>query len=157
MIDVAHARRLRDAGLRWKPASGDRFVIERLLDTDDGPTEGDVFTLSDMTIEAHEHPTGTVLGFNGTTEWALDSVSAGDALWLPREDQLRLLLGRSFVSLSVHRAVGLDDEEIAYEVRTRLPDDSRPADDTIHVSADAADAYALALLSFIESSLDLDG
>ena len=34
-----------------------------------------------MTIEAHHYPTGTELGFNGTTEWALDSVSADDSLW----------------------------------------------------------------------------
>jgi hypothetical protein len=52
-----------------------------------------------MTIEAHEHPTGTILGFNGTTEWALDSVDLAGALWLPREDQLRELLGATFRSL----------------------------------------------------------
>ncbi len=35
----------------------------------------------------------SLLGFNGTTEWALDSVTLDQALWLPREDQLRELLG----------------------------------------------------------------
>ena len=34
-----------------------------------------------------------MLGFNGTTEWALDSVALDQTLWLPREDQLRALLG----------------------------------------------------------------
>jgi hypothetical protein len=53
-----------------------------------------------MTIEAHEFDTGTILGFNGTTEWALDSVAVEKAVWLPREDQLRTLLGGTFVSLS---------------------------------------------------------
>jgi hypothetical protein len=46
-----------------------------------------------MTIEARSYSTGSVLAFNGTTEWALDSVGLDQALWLPREDQLRNLLG----------------------------------------------------------------
>src|SRR5690606_8027419 len=93
MISTGLARELRDAGLQWTPIPGDAFQIA-------GPDfEGDVFHVSDMTIEAHVYPTGTVLGFNGTTEWALDSVALDDALWLPREDQLRDLLRDTFVSL----------------------------------------------------------
>jgi hypothetical protein len=38
-------------------------------------------------------PSGLVLGFNGTTEWALDSLKTEQVLWLPREDQLRDALG----------------------------------------------------------------
>ncbi|MFC5272404.1 hypothetical protein [Brachybacterium sacelli] len=30
--------------------------------------------------------------FNGTTEWALDSVEQHEAIWIPREDQLRTAL-----------------------------------------------------------------
>jgi len=148
MIDVDLARRLRDAGLRWRPAPGDRFVVERLVDSDEGV--GDVFTISDMTIEAHEHPTGTVLGFNGTTEWALDSVAAEDALWLPREDQLRELLGRSFVGLS---RVFVDDEHVAYEVRV-LDRDSSTGDE-VHAADDAETAYGHALLAYVDASLRL--
>jgi hypothetical protein len=137
MISVDLARRLHDAGLRWHPASGDRFVIDTPAFADD------VFTLSDMTIEAHDHPTGTVLGFNGTTEWALDSVAADDSLWLPREDQLRLLLAGSFRSLS------RDGDEL--EVTCVV-------DGTEHrfAAAEAEDAYALALLHYVDSSLRLD-
>jgi len=94
MISVDLARELRDAGLRWHPASGDRFTVLREA------FAGEVFTISEMTIEPHQYPTGTVLGFNGTTEWALDSVAQEDALWLPREDQLRDLLGGTFRSLA---------------------------------------------------------
>ncbi|MDF2442351.1 MAG: hypothetical protein JWR01_554, partial [Subtercola sp.] len=50
---LSHALRL--AGLRWRPVSGDLFMISQ-----EG-FEGDVFTVSDMTIEAHEYDTGTVL------------------------------------------------------------------------------------------------
>jgi hypothetical protein len=93
MIPVELARRLRDAGLRWEPARGDRFVI---VDRD---MDEQVFVLSDMTIEVHEFPTGPVIGFNGTVEWALDSVDRSQALWLPNEEQLRERLGGAFRGL----------------------------------------------------------
>ncbi|MBO9038832.1 pilus assembly protein CpaE [Curtobacterium flaccumfaciens] len=94
MITVELARSLRDAGLRWHPETGDRFVIDK------PGIDDDVYTVSEMTVERHDSPTGTILGFNGTTEWALDSVTATESLWLPREDQLRELLGPSFVGLT---------------------------------------------------------
>ena len=37
--------------------------------------------------------------FNGTTEWALDSVEQHEAVWIPREDQLRAALGEAFGAL----------------------------------------------------------
>ena len=140
MITVDLARRLRTAGLRWRPAFGDRFVVEHLADADEAP---DVFTLSDMTIEAHHYPTGTELGFNGTTEWALDSVAADDSLWLPREDQLRLLLAGSFRSLSRQG----DEHEVLVVVGGAEERFAAP---------EAEDAYALALLHYVDSSLRLD-
>jgi len=93
MISVDLARRLRDAGVRWTPVSGDRFVVT------DRDMDNDVFVLSDMTIEVHRLPEGEVIGFNGTTEWALDSVESSNALWLPRESQLRELLAGCFQRL----------------------------------------------------------
>jgi hypothetical protein len=86
---------LRDAGLVWHPESGDRFQLD-LPEQVEAEIEADVFTVSEMTIEARRYPTGTILAFNGTTEWALDSVAFADAVWLPREDQLRELLGDAF-------------------------------------------------------------
>lgn len=56
----------------------------------------DVFIVSDMTIQVHEFPGGRVIGFNGTTEWALDSVQQQEAVWLPSETQLREKLGGAF-------------------------------------------------------------
>ena len=44
------AQQLKEAGLAWKPAPGDRFAIpERDLDDE-------VFVLSNMTIEVHDLP-----------------------------------------------------------------------------------------------------
>ena len=42
---------------------------------------------SDMTVEAQHLTTGTELGFNGTTEWALDSVAIEDAQFFPKIEQ----------------------------------------------------------------------
>lgn len=92
MISLDLALRLRAAGLRWTPAPGDGFALpDRGLD--------DVFVLSDMTIQVYELPKGSVIGFNGTTEWALDDVETDEAIWLPREDQLRDRLGEAFERL----------------------------------------------------------
>jgi hypothetical protein len=137
VISTALARGLRDAGLVWTPASGDSFQIA-LADF-----EGDVFTVSDMTIEAHRYPGGTVLGFNGTTEWALDSVALDDALWLPREDQLRELLRGTFRSLD--RAT-LEGGGVSYTVRAIIDEA-----DAAFSSDDASEAYGLAVLALIRS------
>ena len=94
VISVELAKRLRAAGVRWSPAPGDRFVIA------DRDMDDQVFVLADMTVDVHDFETGRVLGFNGTVEWALDSVEQDAALWLPSETQLRELLGGAFVSMS---------------------------------------------------------
>jgi hypothetical protein len=94
MLSVSLARALRDAGMDWTPARGDHFVMP------DRGMDGEVFVLSDMTIEVNHFPGGPVIGFNGTTEWALDSVDQNDALWLPGEHQLRERLGDAFASLA---------------------------------------------------------
>jgi len=93
VISVELGRRLKAAGVVWAPASGDRFAVPD-RDMDDA-----VFVVSDMVVEVQELPSGRLLKFNGTTEWALDSLQARDAVWLPREDQLRTLLGPTFHSL----------------------------------------------------------
>jgi hypothetical protein len=90
VIPLRLAAQLRDAGLVWKPAPGDRFAIP------DRDLDDEIFVLSNMTIEIHELPDGTIIGFNGTTEWALDDLEKDEAIWLPREDQLRELLGGTF-------------------------------------------------------------
>jgi hypothetical protein len=128
-ISRSLALALRRAGIRWQPQSGDRFTLL------DAAFATDVFTLAEMTIEPQGPVGQQVLGFNGTTEWALDSVDFDDALWLPREDQLRELLGAYFRSLE------LTDQ--GYLVTIHLPG-SEP--ETIPAET-APDAYALAVLA----------
>jgi len=134
MISTGLARQLRDTGLRWTPLSGDRFQIDR------PELDADVFTISDLMIEPHEYSTGTVLGFNGTTEWALDSVDVADALWLPREDQLRDLLRDAFTRLERH-----DDR-----YRVVLAGHTAEEGERAFESVSAPDAYGLALLAALE-------
>lgn len=93
VITLALARDLADSGLPWHPRSGDRFVIP------DRDMDDEVFHVAEMTIEVASHHGTGVVKFNGTTEWALDSIPADSVLWLPREDQLREALGRSLVAL----------------------------------------------------------
>lgn len=139
MITVELAKSLRDAGLRWNPATGDRFVIDK------PGVDDEVYTVSEMTVERHDHPSGTILGFNGTTEWALDSVTADESLWLPREDQLRELLGPSFVGLT-RLASG---ERVVHTVTATI----RGADRTF-AAADPAIAYGQALAAYIAAALE---
>ena len=128
------AQRLADAGLAWVPQPGDRFCIPH-RDMDD-----DVFVLSDMTVEVQDLPSGRVIGFNGTTEWALDEVAQRDALWIPRETQLRDLLGDRFLRLEV-----LGDG-FAVTVRGASPG----APPVREVDIDAERAYARALLVVLD-------
>lgn len=129
MIGVQLARDLAAAGVLWQPEPGDRFTI------DERQLAGDIFWISDLTIEVHHYNDQTILGFNGTTEWALDSVPLEVALWLPREDQLRELIGDRFVGLR------FADGSWRVQVR-RMPDGHllEAAD------PDAECAYAKALL-----------
>lgn len=129
MITVELARRLGAAGVLWEPAPGDRFTI------DQPNVAGEVFWISHLTIDVHTFHGQPLIGFNGTTEWALDSVTLDTALWLPREDQLRDLIGDRFESL--HK----DGEDWVVEVHG---DRGRGG----YRDPDAECAYAQALLSF---------
>ena len=98
----------------------------------------EVFHLADMVVEAHDLDTGIILAFNGTTEWALDSVAVEHTVWMPREGQLRDALGDHFQGLV------RDRDHVA--VRLRLPDGS----ETTVTDPDAECAYARALLRVLQ-------
>jgi hypothetical protein len=134
VIGVQLAQQLKDAGLGWKPAAGDHFAIP------DRDLDDEVFVLSTMTIEVYDVPNGPVIGFNGTTEWAMDDVELDEAIWLPREDQLRDLLGGTFRSL-VRSSAG-------YDVRMELLGEERT-----FTAADPAEAYAAALLHLLAAAI----
>ncbi|TCC26433.1 pilus assembly protein CpaE [Kribbella sindirgiensis] len=128
MITMEQAGRLRKAGVLWTPAAGDRFVVP------DRDMDDDVFVVSDMTVEVHDYQGSKVIGFNGTTEWALDSIEQREVVWLPREEQLRALLGAYFQSLE------------------STPDGYRVTlTNSTHTSEDAEQAYAEAVLHLLDA------
>lgn len=134
MLTLQLARDLLAAGVLWQPQAGDRFIIDEELLTDE------VFWISDLTVEVHSFDGQSILGFNGTTEWALDSVNLDQALWLPREDQLRELLG--------DRLIFVARTDSGWELRYRLGDAPRTLTDP-----DLECAYARAIISIdVESS-----
>ncbi|GAA1165707.1 hypothetical protein GCM10009584_03230 [Ornithinimicrobium humiphilum] len=134
MLSTDLARRLLAAGLNWSPMPGDRFVVDR-----PGLAE-EVFYLADMTVEVHEFVGGSVIGFNGVAEWALDSVALEETVWLPREDQLRAVLGHDFV--------GLGRTEEGYAVVALVG-----GTPTTLVHRDAEEAYGLAVLEVLRSRI----
>ena len=130
VISFELAHRLHEAGLTWSPANGDWFWLpEHDLDET-------VFTVSDMVVEVRDWPTGRVLAFNGTTEWALDAVEEREAVWLPRLDQLLDLLGERFVSLTARSG--------GHVVRIRVGQREEE-----HVDVGVTDAAARAVLRLL--------
>jgi hypothetical protein len=138
LLGVEIAQQLKEAGLRWTPAPGDRFAIP------DRDLDDKLFVLSNMTIQVYNVPDGRVIGFNGTTEWALDDVELEEALWLPREDQLRELLGGTFRSL---RRIEVTYIEVSYQVDVDLLGEDRS-----FVAGTPEEAYAAALLHLLAAA-----
>jgi hypothetical protein len=130
------AASLREAGLAWTPRKGDWFVIPgKGLDELE-------FVISDMVIETRRMALGRqMLAFNGTTEWAMDTLAASEALWLPREDQLRAVLGEAFMGLEY-----LAGETAGYAVSLLIGDTEQR-----FVDIDVESAYARAALALLRS------
>ena len=132
MISHELAGRLHQLGLHWTPSEGDRFVLP------DRDLDGKVFTISDMVVEVRRSPVGDLIAFNGTTEWALDAIEQAEAVWLPREGQLRELLGDALLSLA--------RIETGWRCTVRLGDDLFEVE-----AAEADEAYGLALVAVLEA------
>ena len=114
--------------LSWVPRNGDQFFIPRPEIADS------VFLLSNMVVELVTQFGESRFHFNGTVEWALDSVESDAVVWLPREDQLRDLLGSWFLSL--------DAAPEGFVVTVSGPGRAHHTDP----EPEAADAYGRALL-----------
>lgn len=140
MISLTTAQQLKNAGVRWTaPVSGDRFAIPRPGLADD------VFVVSEMTVEVHDLPSGRLIKFNGTTEWALDTVEQTSVVWLPSEEQLRTLLSGTFVSLRPVRTPGAESWVVETVVN---------GSDGTHEAGSPSEAYAAALLGLLAATRD---
>lgn len=136
MITRELAEALAAHGLAWTPTSGDRFFIP------DRDLDEEVFVVSGIAIEVSDLPSGAEMRFNGTVEWALDSIAQNEVIWLPREEQLRDALGELFVRL--------ESVTGGYAVVLSPSDGAGP--EVRHVDIDAERAYARALLSVLGSA-----
>ena len=134
MISLESARKLKRAGLTWNPILYDFFGIP------DRDLDEHVFVISDVQATIETIFRQQVVSFQGASEWALDSLIKSEAVWLPREDQLRdileiLLLKTSHPGIKV--TIGID----GYRINIVFQDQKIEFSDK-----DASEAYAKAVL-----------
>jgi hypothetical protein len=137
MITIELARRLKRAGLVWRPAERDCFLIP------DRGMDDQIFTVNHLTTMIQSYKGEPTVTFHGTSEWALDDVLLTEVIWLPSESQLREALATLIGSDAPLRL-----DRTAQGYRCQIAD----ADKLREFDADAAeDAYALALLALLEA------
>ena len=93
MISLQTARRLKAAGLEWRPGLNDFFAIPE-RDMDDR-----IFVISDMLVTIDVLQGMQVVSFQGASEWALDSLVTNETVWMPREEQLREALVAALIEI----------------------------------------------------------
>jgi hypothetical protein len=115
MISLETARQLKEAGLRWSPQTNDFFAVpDRGLDKF-------IFVISDIMTTVEVRKKLSVISFQGTVEWALDYVIISEAVWLPREDQLRKLTV-SYLSEQDQPVLRLESTLEGYRCEIRFQD-----------------------------------
>jgi len=137
MLSPTSAQQLRNAGLAWEPAELDFFVLPM------AGFDNQVFVITNMTIMAEPVRGQLSITFHGTVEWALDHVLAADALWLPREDQLREMLEDHLIG-EAQPALTLSTTQLGHRCDIRVDDQVLSFE-----GFDAAEAYAAALLHLL--------
>jgi hypothetical protein len=86
MVSLIVGQQLKAAGLTWYPSNNDFFSIPY-------PELSErVFVITDMTVLIELRDGRQMVTFHGTAEWAMDHVLLTEAVWLPREDQVRTQL-----------------------------------------------------------------
>ncbi|NLG72267.1 MAG: pilus assembly protein CpaE [Chloroflexi bacterium] len=117
MISLELALQLKEAGLEWKPAMLDFFALP------DRQMDERIFVISDMLVTVDVMQGLQVVAFQGASEWALDSLVTTEAVWIPREEQLRAmleaaLLGAGRPEMRLLAGVGGYRLDFQYENRT---------------------------------------
>lgn len=141
MISIETAQQLKKAGLEWQPAENDFFAIPfRELDER-------MFVISDMTVIVEVLNGQKAITFNGATEWAMDYLIVTDAIWIPREDQLRTLLERQLVQRGeTQPVVTLLTTSDGYACEIQFQGEKQRFEDF-----GASESYAAALLHVLEN------
>jgi hypothetical protein len=136
VISSELAQRLKAAGLEWRPAERDFFMMP------EHNLEGQVFVVSALPALVQNLRGEMTITFHGSIEWALDYVVLAEAVWLPTETQLRTLLAHT---LGEDAPLRLDRTQTGYRIQIAFGADMLDFD-----AEDAEDAYAMALLQVLE-------
>jgi hypothetical protein len=136
MIDTDLARRLKRAGLDWRPAERDFFAIP------DHNLDGQVFVVGQLPALVQTFSGEPTITFHGSIEWALDYILLAEALWLPTETQLREALARA---IGDDAPLRLDRTPSGYRCQIAHAEHMLAFD-----APSAEDAYAQALLAVLE-------
>lgn len=141
MISIETALKLKKAGLEWQPQENDFFAIPfRELDER-------VFVISDMTVIVEILQGQNAITFNGAAEWALDYLIVTEAIWIPREDQLRSELERRLVQRGeLQPVVSLFTTSDGYTCEIQSKGEKQRFEDF-----GASECYAAALLHVLEN------
>jgi hypothetical protein len=134
MIDTALAQALQSAGLRWRPQNGDWFCV---------CDETDAWLIAPSGVELGMLDGRPVLMFHGASEWAFDTVWAGDVIWLPSASQLQDAL---LQALGADASVTLDITPTGSRCRAQCGDWRYEAS-----ASDVADAFGAVLLAVLQN------
>ncbi|GAB4526810.1 MAG: hypothetical protein Kow0063_01420 [Anaerolineae bacterium] len=140
MLSLSTARKLKEAGLLWRPASHDFFAIP------DRDFEDNVFVISDIFVNVELVRGRLAATFQGSVEWALDHVVIEELVWLPTEEQLRQELERRLIAVS-GAGLKLSSTPGGYVCEFVVGEQAWRFE-----ALDASEAYAAALLHLLAAS-----
>jgi len=101
MLDLDAARELKQAGLIWVPQLLDYFILP------DRNMDDRIFVISDILVTVEMLQNQKIISFQGSPEWALDYLITAEAVWIPREDQLRSALQASLFASDEEQSISI--------------------------------------------------
>jgi len=90
-----------------------------------------------------------LISFDGASEWALDYVLTGEAVWMPSEEQLREMVEEQ-LAIMAQPALCLNTIPDGYRVTLSWLDTDSKAQTLEFEAFGASDAYARALLFILQ-------
>ena len=146
MISIPLALELKAAGLAWTPRLHDFFAIpDRSLDDR-------LFVIGDILVTIERLRGEQLISFDGASEWALDYVLTGEAVWMPSEEQLREMVEER-LAIMAQPALCLNTMPDGYRVALSWLDADSKVQTLEFEAFGASDAYARALLFILQGRL----
>jgi len=143
MISIPLALELKAAGLAWTPRLHDFFAIP------DRGLDDRLFVIEDILVTIERLRGEQLISFDGASEWALDYVLTGEAVWMPSEEQLREMVEEQ-LAIMAQPALCLNTMPDGYRVTLSWLDAHSKAQIREFEAFGASDAYARALLFILQ-------